>query len=76
MKKLNHDEAREKDVQALCKGVLEKEIHDADDSGSWCPFCLANCHWRDTMDMVNHEPNCIYLIAKDLATTAKGDETK
>lgn len=36
--------------------------------GGQCPFCLKDCRWNDELDKIKHEPDCIYLIAKDLST--------
>lgn len=56
------DEQREKDIQAMCDGILNMYR---------CPLCHAECCWDDSLDNIVHEPDCIYLIAKDLSTNLK-----
>lgn len=65
-----HDEQREKDVQDLCSGVLDSSVQSTGDygSGGECPFCGKDCCWDASLSDVKHEPDCIYLIAKDLST--------
>lgn len=54
---------RENDIQELCKQVLNINIVDGggDYGNDHCAFCLKDDH-------LGHEPNCAYLIAKDLST--------
>lgn len=62
-------EEREKDIQTLCNGVLNTGIKSTGDSGSGgcCPFCLKDCSWDEwNVNGIEHEPDCIVLIAKDL----------
>lgn len=67
------DESREKDIQELCKQVLEMPTNFWDNPNgayeSSCPFCSA-IEYRDHADMseLKHDSNCAYLIAKDLST--------
>ena len=70
---------REKDIQALCKVVLEIGVDGYDNPNgayeSSCPFCSAKEHrgggggdiWA-TMEELKHDLDCVYLIAKDLST--------
>ncbi len=65
---------REKDIQAVCKHITTMSIHSTGDSGSGgeCPFCFADCRWdANDVSEINHEVDCIYLIAKDLLTNQK-----
>lgn len=64
------DEQREKDIQALCDGVLSSGIESTGDygQGGQCPFCLKDCRWDANIRNIEHERDCIYLIAKDLST--------
>ena len=67
-------EDREKDIQKLCEGILELSIHSTGDSGTGgeCPFCFKECNWdANNVSEIDHELNCIVLIAKDLTT--RGD---
>lgn len=61
---------REKDIQKLCKGVLETGVQSTGDygRGGECPFCRMDCRWDASLDEIEHEADCIYLIAKDLST--------
>lgn len=74
----DHDIKREMQVQELCKAVLEvSAIHFDDPNGPYlseCPFCYSNVHEEPVfaeMSDIQHEPNCAYLIAKDLTTNTK-----
>lgn len=63
-------EEREKDIQAVCKAILNFGIQNTGDSGmgGQCPFCYTGCGWNDDLLDILHEPNCPILIAKDLTT--------
>ena len=64
-------EEREKDIQKLCNGVLMTDIRSTGDygSGGQCPFCYAECKWdANSVSEIEHTPDCIVLIAKDLAS--------
>jgi len=77
--KVEHTELREKDVQKLCAAVLNTSPICLDNpNGAYetsCPFCDDTEHrgggkgpfWAKMSDL-NHEPDCAYLIAKDLST--------
>jgi hypothetical protein len=68
---LEHTEEREKDLQTICSHILNSYVEDTGDyaSGGRCPYCFKPCQWdAPNLDVVEHEPNCIYLIAKDLST--------
>lgn len=78
-------EQREKDIQLMCKAVLEIGIIFYDNpNGAYesnCPFCNAEelrggggNIWAD-MDELNHDLNCAYLIAKDLSTNTSKEVT-
>ena len=69
---------REQDVVALAKAVLTMGAEHWDNPNgayeSTCPLCYAKVHrggqkeiWA-SMSEIKHEPNCAYLIAKDLLT--------
>jgi hypothetical protein len=62
---------REKDIQKLCDRVKYHHIESTGDSGSGgqCPFCGEPCSWRaDDVSKIDHRPECVVLIAKDLST--------
>ena len=62
---------REKDIQELCKQVKNASVlPESGDCGyTMCPFCYAYGPWNaDTVDEIQHDPDCAYLIAKDLST--------
>lgn len=64
---------RENDIQELCKQVLETAPHYSSSTGltakeNSCPFCLEDGYWNEEMSDIKHDPNCAYLIAKDLST--------
>lgn len=66
------EEEREKDIQELCNQVLNAtpNIQYAH-NGNWtqCPFCSVNIHQEEEeMGKLEHDQDCAYLIAKDLAT--------
>jgi len=68
-----HDEQREKDLQKLCRRVINTSPitfynpNGADDAT--CPFCYAKT-WdvNAGMEDIKHKLDCEYLIAKDLLT--------
>lgn len=64
-------EQREADIQTICNKITTQGIESTGDygSGGQCPFCLKDCRW-DAVDVsvIEHELDCIYLIAKDLKT--------
>lgn len=72
------DEQREKDIQELCKQILEmpSEFWDNPNGAyeSSCPFCSAieyrggGKDYHADMSELKHDSNCSYLIAKDLST--------
>lgn len=61
-------EQREKDIQQLCKDVIENcypnEHYNTGECT--CPFC-GGAGWETEMSKLKHEGNCAYLIAKDLS---------
>jgi hypothetical protein len=69
---MEHSEEREKDLQKLCKAILDdnySRYHENDRDGEYweCPFC-GNESSKPTLEEMPHNPNCAYLIAKDLST--------
>lgn len=65
------DEQREKDIQALSEAVKHHHIESTGDygSGGQCPFCNKSCAWNaEDVSEIEHEPDCVVLIAKDLST--------
>lgn len=62
---------REKEIQELCKQIVEMtpDYCYADNyPETQCPFCAAE-NWREVdMKDLNHEMYCAYLIAKGLRT--------
>ena len=76
---MEEDEQREKDIQELCRQVLEmpSEFWDNPNGAyeSTCPFCYVieyrgggDKKYHARMNELEHEGNCAYLIAKDLST--------
>lgn len=69
-----HDETREADVQKICSAILDTGVNmDVDIPGDYgvgieCPFCHINGYYNDSMADIIHEPDCVYLIAKNLTT--------
>lgn len=70
---------REKDVQNICKQILEMspEFWDNPNGGYeyTCPICLKTSYGGNPMkgkslhiDDIKHDGECAYLIAKDLMT--------
>lgn len=61
--------SREKDIQELCRQVLKETYPNYNDSDGFisCPFCSEDSYDNEMSD-IEHEPNCAYLIAKDLST--------
>jgi hypothetical protein len=69
---------REFDIQSVCKRVLETAVTFEECPNSYdrnrCIFCgqEARVHYKAgqivSVDELEHEPDCAYLIAKDLAT--------
>lgn len=69
---------REKDIQALCTAILYMSANYWDNPNggyeSSCPFCRTKESrggggdiWA-SMSELDHNPDCPYLIAKDLST--------
>lgn len=63
-----HSEEREKDVQAICDKIKSMSVANGGDYYDYCPFCLADGRYADYLSEMQHEHDCIYLIAKDLST--------
>lgn len=62
---------REEDIETVCNHIIIMNIQDTGDSGTGgqCPFCYKECYYAaNDVSEINHEPDCIYLIAKDLLT--------
>ena len=61
---------REKDIQELCKQVIDcAVIPERGDCGyTMCPICRESGPWDGEIEEIEHDPNCAYLIAKDLST--------
>ena len=61
--------SREEKIEELCDGVLTTPTRDVGDAGTGtvCPFCgtMANKH-HDHISEINHDEDCVYLIAQDL----------
>ena len=70
---------RESDIQELCKQVLDANYGYYVDNRGWdmrtCPFCESESS-EDGNYLSNfpHDPNCGYLIAKDLLTRTERSE--
>ena len=71
------EDQREKEIQALCKAVLESDTEFWDNpNGAYensCPFCCAIEHRvgrnkHASISEIKHDGDCAYLIAKDLST--------
>lgn len=67
------DIQREKEIQELCRQVLEDCFpeHDYQRDFYSCNFCGAESH-DSAMSSFNHDKDCAYLIAKDLSTNGGG----
>ena len=68
---------REKDIQNVCYSVMNHQTENTHDSGSGgqCPFCYKECsHRADDVSEIEHELDCIVLIARDLSTNFKAKE--
>jgi len=66
---VNHSEQREKDVQELCKKVINIIPNYYETT---CPFCyemeiIGYGNKQTEMSKIKHKPDCAYLIAKDLS---------
>lgn len=79
---IEHDENRERELQELCRLVMEEDVEfDFSDYGPdayYCPYCCTRTLVRDvpkrgiTLADIKHYPNnCAYLIAKDLSAAVK-----
>ena len=67
---------REKDIQELCKQVLDTFVSEDWDRGTvTCPFCGEESI-GDDMNDIRHGANCAYLIAKDLSTNHKNNNNQ
>ncbi len=66
------DTDREKDINQLCKAVLELAPRNIGDSGTGaeCPFCFEEGNWDGDISDMKHDLDCAYLIAKDLSTNS------
>ncbi len=66
------DTDREKDINQLCKAVLELAPRNTGDSGTGaeCPFCFGEGNWDGDISDMKHDLDCAYLIAKDLSTNS------
>lgn len=71
------DAEREKEIQELCKQVLEIGPNFYDNPNgpyeNTCPFCLEVAYGYGnkiyiSMKEIRHDHNCAYLIAKGLST--------
>lgn len=63
--------SREKDIQELCRQVIDLSLlPETGDCGyTNCPLCYAKGNWNDdVMSEIKHRKDCAYLIAKDLST--------
>ena len=68
---MNDSEQREKDIQTVCNHIVNSGIESTgdSDSGGQCPYCYKDCSFHaNSLDEIEHELSCIYLIAKDLLT--------
>jgi len=62
-------EHREKDIQELCKQVLETYCEEDENRGMRsCPWCGNETMWKNEIKDICHDHECAYLIAKDLST--------
>ena len=65
------DEEREKDIQELCRQVLEHSVYWEYSSNRYdafvCMFCGAETSDRNSNLTIKHKNECAYLIAKDLS---------
>ena len=64
-------ENREKDIQRICNHILDSSPDYTGDygTGTQCGYCLnMSAYYEQPLDEMEHEPDCIYLVAKDLST--------
>ncbi len=69
-------EQREKDIQELCKQVLnatpETYYNPNGADETICPFCRSKVYYPDAdMNDLPHDTGCAFNIAKDLSTGMK-----
>jgi len=60
---------RDKKIEKMCEDILiQPKINTGDyGPGGECPFCHEICSWHESMSDIIHEPDCAYIIAKDLS---------
>lgn len=64
---------RDKDVLELCQKVIDigaiYEYNSNSYDATRCPFCTGfEYHDRGSMDTIEHDNDCAWLLAKDLST--------
>lgn len=65
---MSKEKEKEAPVQILLRHILDSSVEDTGDSGDGgcCPYCKVGCSWRDELNELTHDTDCIYLIAKEL----------
>lgn len=67
---------REKDIQKLCKQVIDKSYsweYDCNGPDIYkCPFCGSYVNDDQDSKKIIHDKDCAVLIARDLSTKIKG----
>lgn len=65
---LTEVETREKDIQVVCEALIYNLEYD-NNGNIRCPHCFSKRNYNaENLHDLEHEPNCAYLIAKDLMT--------
>ena len=64
------DHQREEQIKKMRDSILNMCVQSTGDSGMGgeCPFCGNSCKWDDSLFDIEHEPDCVFLIARDLKT--------
>ena len=67
--KLTIDSKMVSDIEKLIDGVMSVAVQTTGDygRGGECPYCRKSCSWNDSMFDVEHESDCIYVLAQELS---------
>jgi hypothetical protein len=73
MKKHLEIDGREKDIQTMCRFIMSADaLYEEYYATYICPYCTSDTYRDDKpMSHIEHDDDCIYLIAKDLSTGIK-----
>ena len=70
--KLTIDSKMVSDIEKLIDGVLLVSPTKYEYT-SECPYCKKSCSWNDSMFDVEHESDCIYVLAQELSKRFNND---